>query len=131
MHYCCLRCNKSYFTFKRKEISIEFCPLVSILITLYNGSNYVEQAIHCAINQTYKNIRIIISDDCSKDETSKILKQYEEKDERVIVEMAEYISDLDIDEDICKKKTDDCYMDIFMVNGCRECIIDHFRKKCE
>ena len=54
-----------------------------------------------------------------------------EQDERVIEEMAEYISGLDIDEDICKKKTDDCYMDIFMVNGCRECIIDHFRKKCE
>ena len=54
-----------------------------------------------------------------------------EQDERVIEEMAEYISDFDIDETICKKKTDDCYMDVYIVNGCKECIIDHFRKKCE
>ena len=54
-----------------------------------------------------------------------------EQDERVIEEMGEYISDFDIDETICKKKTDDCYMDVYIVNGCKECIIDHFRKKCE
>lgn len=47
---------------------MEFNPLVSIVIPLYNGSNYVEQAILCAINQTYKNLEIIVVNDGSKDE---------------------------------------------------------------
>ena len=42
-------------------------PLVSIVIPLYNGSNYVEQAILCALQQTYKNIEIIIVNDGSTD----------------------------------------------------------------
>lgn len=54
-----------------------------------------------------------------------------EQDERVIEKMAEYISDLDIDEDICKKRTEDCYADVYIENACKECVIDHFRKKCE
>lgn len=42
-------------------------PLVSIIIPLYNGSNYVEEAISCALNQTYKNIEIIVVNDGSTD----------------------------------------------------------------
>ena len=30
-------------------------PKVSIVIPVYNGANYVEEAIKCALNQTYKN----------------------------------------------------------------------------
>lgn len=60
----------------------------------------------------------------------KLLQAYKQ-DEKVIEEMADYISDLDIDETICCKRTSDCYMDVFVENGCRKCIIDYFRKKCE
>lgn len=52
-----------------------------------------------------------------------------EQDERVIEEMAKYISNFDIDEPICDKKTGDCYADMYGV--CEDCIIDHFRKKVE
>ena len=41
---------------------------VYIIIPVYNGSNYVAQAIESAINQTYKNIEIIIINDGSNDE---------------------------------------------------------------
>lgn len=43
-------------------------PKVSIIIPLYNGANYVEQAIKSAISQTYKNIEIIVVNDGSRDD---------------------------------------------------------------
>lgn len=45
-----------------------FRPLVSIVIPLYNGSNYVEEAIKCALAQDYDNIEIIVVNDGSTDE---------------------------------------------------------------
>jgi cellulose synthase/poly-beta-1,6-N-acetylglucosamine synthase-like glycosyltransferase len=39
---------------------IEIKPLVSIVIPLYNGANYLSEAINCALNQTYTNIEIIV-----------------------------------------------------------------------
>ncbi len=46
---------------------MSFNPLISIIIPLYNGSNYVEEALLCAINQTYKNKEIIVVNDGSTD----------------------------------------------------------------
>ena len=43
-------------------------PSVSIVIPLYNGANYVEEALKCAINQTYRNIEIVVVNDGSTDE---------------------------------------------------------------
>lgn len=43
-------------------------PLVSIVIPLYNGSNYVEEAIKCALAQDYDNIEIVVVNDGSTDE---------------------------------------------------------------
>lgn len=43
-------------------------PLVSIIIPVYNGSNYLEQAIQSALSQTYSNIEILVINDGSKDE---------------------------------------------------------------
>lgn len=62
---------------------------IDILMPTYNGEKYLKEQLDSILNQTYKDIRVIISDDCSKDSTSQILKQYKEKDERVEVYLQE------------------------------------------
>lgn len=58
---------------------------VDVLLATYNGEKYVAEQIDSILNQTYKNIHLIISDDCSKDNTPEILKEYEQKDKRITV----------------------------------------------
>jgi glycosyltransferase involved in cell wall biosynthesis len=54
-------------------------PLVSIVIPVHNGEEYIKEAIDSCLNQTYKNIEIIVVDDKSTDNTLKILKEYRDK----------------------------------------------------
>lgn len=56
-----------------------FNPLVSIVIPVYNGSNYMREAIDSALNQTYRNIEVIVVNDGSTDKTDEIAKSYGNK----------------------------------------------------
>lgn len=55
--------------------------MVSIIIPVYNGSNYLAEAIDSALAQTYKNMEIIVVNDGSNDDgaTEKIARSYGEK----------------------------------------------------
>lgn len=53
-------------------------PLVSVLIPSYNHENYVQQTIKSIINQTYKNIELIVIDDGSKDSTFQKIQEMRE-----------------------------------------------------
>jgi glycosyltransferase involved in cell wall biosynthesis len=48
--------------------------LVSIVIATYNGSNFIYEQLSSILEQTYKNIEIIVIDDCSEDNTINIIK---------------------------------------------------------
>lgn len=52
-------------------------PLVSVIIPTYNRGGTVSNAINSVLNQSYKNIEIIVVDDGSKDNTADILKKYD------------------------------------------------------
>jgi len=72
------------FSFKRVIILWEiYLALVSIIITTQNRAQLLERAVLSAINQTYKNIEIIIVDDASTDCTEEIVKKYMSMDIRI------------------------------------------------
>lgn len=58
-------------------------PLISVLIPVYNVESFVEEAMLSICNQTYRNIEIIIVDDCSTDNTYKIVEDLAKKDKRI------------------------------------------------
>lgn len=63
----------------RKETSMN--EMVSIIIPVFNGSNYMRDAIDSALNQSYKNCEVIVINDGSNDggETERIAKSYGNK----------------------------------------------------
>jgi len=64
---------------KQESLKPVFNPLVSIVIPVYNGSNYLREAIDSALAQTYKNIEIIVVNDGSTDNTEDICLSYGDK----------------------------------------------------
>ena len=59
--------------------------LVSIIIPVYNTEKYLKRCLDSAINQTYKNLEIIIVNDGSTDGSIEIINDYEQKDNRIRV----------------------------------------------
>jgi len=60
---------------------VENAERVSIVLPTYNGAKYLRQSTDSCLNQTYKNIELIIVDDGSMDETPQIIRSYQ--DERI------------------------------------------------
>lgn len=51
-------------------------PLVTIICLCYNHENFVIESLNSVINQTYKNIQLIIVDDCSSDNSVKVIEKW-------------------------------------------------------
>ena len=58
---------------------------VSIIIPVYNVEQYIKQCLDSVINQTLKDIEIICIDDKSTDNSLQILKEYKQKDSRIVL----------------------------------------------
>src|SRR3954452_14103167 len=58
-------------------------PLVTIGMPVYNGARYLEEAVGSLLSQTEKNFVLIISDNCSTDETPEICARLLAQDPRV------------------------------------------------
>lgn len=53
--------------------------MISVLLPVYNGEKYLNEAIDSILNQTYSDFELIILDDCSTDHTADIIKAYTDK----------------------------------------------------
>ena len=60
-------------------------PDVSIILTMSNQAHCIHKALRSVQNQSLKNIEIIISVDCSKDNSTEVIKKYMEEDERIVL----------------------------------------------
>ena len=58
-------------------------PLVSILMTVYNHEEYLEQSIRSIKKQTYKNWELVLIDNGSTDSSKKILVKFKHKKIRI------------------------------------------------
>ena len=57
--------------------------LISVIVPIYNSEKYLDNTIKSIINQTYKNLEIILVDDGSTDKSYEICKKYQKKDNRI------------------------------------------------
>lgn len=64
---------------------MENSPLVSIRVITYNSSKYVLETLESAKAQTYQNIELIVSDDCSTDNTVELCREWIEKNKERFV----------------------------------------------
>lgn len=61
----------------------ESLPDITVLLPIYNGQNYIFEAIKSIQNQTYKKWELLIVDDASSDDSVLIIKEYQKKDSRI------------------------------------------------
>lgn len=65
------------------HVATEVDPLVSICIPVYNGQDYIDECLRAACNQTYRNLEVLVVDDCSTDESVSVVERWCSADSRV------------------------------------------------
>ena len=58
---------------------------VSVIVPIYNSEKTINRCVESIINQTYKDIEILLINDGSIDNTLNILNDYANKDKRIVV----------------------------------------------
>lgn len=58
--------------------------LVSVITPVYNAERFLENTLKSVVDQTYKNIEIVLVDDCSKDKSAKIIERFMSEDIQII-----------------------------------------------
>lgn len=60
-------------------------PKISVALPVYNGANFLREALDSVLAQTFGDFELVISDNCSSDETPEILEEYANRDTRIRV----------------------------------------------
>ncbi len=60
-------------------------PAISVVMSVYNGSKYLEKGINSILNQTFSDFELIVCDDGSSDNTYAILEEMQKSDERIVL----------------------------------------------
>lgn len=74
--------NQNY---KKGWKKVNNTPEISLIMSVYNGEDYLEEAVESVLNQSFKDFELIIINDCSTDSTAEILSRYQLQDSRVKV----------------------------------------------
>lgn len=64
------------------EVAIESGPLVTVLIPVFNGEQWMPTALEGLARQTWRNVEILVIDDCSTDKTRELVKAWGKQDPR-------------------------------------------------
>ncbi len=67
------------------ELKQDYFEKVSIIMTVYNGGRFLRDAIESCLNQTYTNLELIIIDDGSFDNSLEIIKSFEDKRIKLLI----------------------------------------------
>lgn len=59
-------------------------PKVSVIVPVFNNEKYISKCIESILLQSYSNIEVVIVNDGSTDKSEQIIKEYREKDERIL-----------------------------------------------
>ncbi|EAL2829966.1 glycosyltransferase family 2 protein [Campylobacter lari] len=101
---------------------------ISIILPTYNVEKYIARALESCINQSFKDIEIIVVDDCGSDKSIDIAKEYASKDNRIkIIHNEENLKLLRARYEGVKAATSPYIMfldpdDFLELNACKECI---------
>ena len=59
-------------------------PKISVIVPVYNTEKYIGRCIESILNQSYKELEVIIINDGSSDGSAEIIRKYAENDSRII-----------------------------------------------
>ena len=63
----------------QRILQVEVIQMISVILNVFNGEKYIKKCLESIINQTYKDIEIVIVNDGSTDDTKKIIESYKDK----------------------------------------------------
>ena len=59
-------------------------PVISIIIAVYNAERYIKRCLDSILNQTFNDFEVICINDGSSDDSRKIIKDYAQRDRRIV-----------------------------------------------
>jgi glycosyltransferase involved in cell wall biosynthesis len=101
--------------------------MLSIIMSVYNNEKTLSLAINSILNQTYKEFKFIIVDDCSTDNSVEIIQEYQKQDSRIVLIKNE--SNLGLPKSLNKAIEVSKYDYIARIDGDDICMLDRFEKQ--